>query len=55
MTVRLRADFLIQEQNIQGQAANDNRTGELDFTVRNLVTSELTYTLAKLSREKGEP
>lgn len=51
--MRLRADFLIHEQSIQGQAANDNRTGELDFTVRNLVTSELTYTLAKLARDEG--
>ena len=55
MTMRLKADFLIHIQNLQGHAANDNSADELEFTVRNLVTSELTNTLAKLTRDEGAP
>ena len=54
MTVmRLRADFFIRIEQLQGLAANDNCVGDEGFTVRNLVSAQLTYTLAIFTRDDG--
>lgn len=39
----------------QPPAANENRVGDESFTVRNLVSAELTYTLAIFARDEGAP
>jgi hypothetical protein len=39
----------------QPPAANDNRVGDESFIVRNLVSAELTYTLAIFTRDEGAP
>ena len=39
----------------QPPAVNENRVGDESFTVRNLVTAELTYTLAIFAREESTP
>ncbi len=53
--MRLTADFLIQIAQLQELSANDNRIGDADFTVRNIVTAELTYALARFARDEGVP
>ncbi len=53
--MRMTAEFLISMQRLQGQSANDNQQGDLEFNVRNMVTSELTYTLAHFTRDEGAP
>lgn len=55
IAMRLRADFLIRLGQLQHLAANDNYIGDADFTVRNIVTAELTYALARFSRDEGVP
>jgi hypothetical protein len=55
MTMRMTADFLISMQTLQGQSANDNQRGDFEFNVRNMVASELTYTLAHFTRDEGAP
>jgi hypothetical protein len=55
MTMRMTADFLISMQKLQGFAANDNQEGDFEFNVRNMVTSELTYTLGHFTRDEGAP
>ena len=53
--MRLTGDFLIRMEQLQGLAADDNRFGDSDFVVRNVVTAELTYTLAMFTREDSAP
>lgn len=55
MTMRMTANFMISMQTLQGQAANDNQQGDFEFNVRNMVASELTYTLAHFTRDEGAP
>ena len=53
--MRLTADFLMCIGQLQSRAANDNRYGDRGFIVRNLATTELTYTLAMFRRDDGVP
>jgi len=54
-TMHLRADFLIRIEQLQHLAGNDNCIGDQEFAVRNLVSAELTYTLAMFTRKDGDP
>ena len=53
--MRLTADFFLFLEPLQSQPANDNRDGDEEFTARKLASTELTYTLAMLSRDGGVP
>jgi hypothetical protein len=53
--MHLNGDFLIRIEQLQPLAANDNRIGDERFNVRNLVSTELTYTLAMFVRDDGAP
>lgn len=53
--MHLSADFLIQIQQLKNLAANDNCMGDESIVVRNLVSSQLTYTLAIFERDEGAP
>jgi hypothetical protein len=53
--MHLSADFLIQIGQLKSLAANDNCIGDESFVVRNLVSAQLTYTLAKFTRDEGVP
>lgn len=49
----LSAEFLIQIEHLKTLATNDNHAGDEDFIIRNLATSQLTYTLAMFERDEG--
>ncbi len=53
--IRLRGEFIQQLERLQSAAANDNCLGDEGFVIRNLVTTELTYTLARFTRNDGAP
>ena len=53
--MRLRGEFFLQFERLQSAAMNDNCLGDEGFAVRNLVTTELTYTLARFTRDDGAP
>lgn len=53
--MRARGDFFFPTERPQPPAGNDNRIGDESFTVRNLVSAELTYTLAIFARDEGAP
>lgn len=55
MKMRLRAEFFTPMEERQEPTANDNRMGDEDFIVRNIVTAELTRALAMFSRNGGTP
>ncbi len=42
-------------ERLQLPAANDNCVGDESFIIRNLVSAELTYTLAIFARDEGAP
>ncbi len=52
--MRLRGEFLSQIERLQSAAVNDNCVGNEGF-IRNLISTELTYTLAIFSRDDGVP
>ena len=51
--MRMRGVFLIHIQQLQELVANDNRDGDIASIARNMVTTELTRTLAKFTRDEG--
>lgn len=53
--MRARGDFFNPTERPQPPAANENSVGDESFTVRNLVSAELTYTLAIFARDAGAP
>lgn len=53
--MRARGDFFFLTERPQPPAANENRIGDESFVVRNLVSAELTYTLAIFARDDGVP
>ena len=53
--IRARGPFFFVTERPQPPASNDNRIGDESFTVRNLVTAELTYTLAIFARYESAP
>ena len=53
--MHLRGDFLMPSERPQPPAANDNCVGDESFTVRNLVSAQLTYKLAVFARDDGAP
>lgn len=53
--MRARGDFFNPKERPQPPAGNDNRVGDESFTVRNLVSEQLTYTLAIFSRTEEVP
>jgi hypothetical protein len=55
IAMRMKSDFLIPIEALQSLAANDNCVGDAGFTVRNKVTAELNFTLAKSTRDDGAP
>lgn len=53
--MRLRGEFFLQFERLQSAAVNDNCAGDEGFIVRNLASTELTYTLARFTRDDGVP
>lgn len=53
--IRARGPFFFVTERPQPPAGNDNRIGDEGFTVRNLVSEQLTYTLAIFSRTEETP
>lgn len=53
--MNLTADFLFQIKQLKNLAANENCVADESFTIRNLVPSRLTYTLARFERDEGAP
>ncbi len=53
IAMQLTAEFLIQIEQLKNLAANNNCMGDESFVVRNLASAELTYTLAKFTRDEG--
>lgn len=53
--MRARGDFFLPIERPQPPACNDNRVGDESFAVRNLVSADLTYTLAIFTRDEGAP
>jgi hypothetical protein len=51
--MRMRGAFLIHIQQLQDLVANDNRDGDFACVARNMITTELTRTLAKFTRDEG--
>lgn len=51
--MRARGEFFITKERPQPPAANDNRIGDENSVALNLVSTQLTYTLAILARDKG--
>lgn len=51
--MQLSANFLIQIEQLKTLAVNDNSMGDESFVIRNLASAELTYTLAKFTRDEG--
>lgn len=50
--MRIRSDFIkTMLDALEHGAINDNTAGDKDFVLRNIATSELTYTLAVLELE----
>lgn len=53
MTMRARGNFFFLTERPQPPAANENRSGDETFAVRNLVSTELTRVLANFVRDEG--
>ncbi len=53
--IRARGPFFFATERPQPLAGNDNRVGDESFSVRALVSEQLTYTLAIFSRVEETP
>lgn len=53
--MRLRGEFFSQIERLQSAAVNDNCAADEGFIIRNMASTELTYTLARFTRDDGVP